>query len=91
MDKESIKKIVVSHIEQNFPEYAGVEPDIQEEIIRIEDTSFAKAGMMPVPPKKVYIAVFKKEVIAEDGGRIKSVLRATLDEQGKIIKTTHSK
>ncbi len=91
MDKESIREIVISHIEQNFPEYKGIEPDIQEEVVRIEDTSFAKAGMIPIPPKKVYVAVFKREVIAEDGGRIKTVLRTTLDKEGKIIKTTHSK
>jgi len=91
MDKESIREIVVSHIEENFPEYTGVEPDIQEEIIRIEDATYTKASMIPAPPKKVYVAVFKKEIITEDGGKIKSVLRTTLDEQGKIIKTTHSK
>lgn len=91
MDKKSIREIVISHIKMNFPEYAGIEPDIQEEVIRLENTSFVKAGMIPVPPKKVYVAIFKKEVITEDGCKIKSILRATLDGQGKIIKTTHSK
>ena len=91
MDNESIRKIVISHIEKNFPEYKNIEPDIQEEVVRIEDATYAKAGMIPVPPKKIYVAVFKKEVIAEDGGKIKSVLRATIDEKGNIVKTTHSK
>jgi len=91
MDKKRIREIVISYIERSFPEYTGVEPDIQEEVVRIEDASFAKAGMVPIPPKKVYVAVFKKEIIAEDGGKIKKVLRTTLDEKGRIIKTTHSK
>jgi len=91
MDKEGIKKIVVSHIERNFPEYKGIEPEIQEEMVKIEDTTFAKAEMIPLPPKKVYVAVIKKEMVAENRGKIKSVIRITLDREGKIIKTTHSK
>ena len=91
MDKDKVKEIVVEHIKKHYPEYADIEPEVEEEVVEIEEGTFMKAGMMPVPPKKLYIAVFKKEIKTEDGGKIKSILRTTLDEDGKIIKISHSK
>jgi hypothetical protein len=93
----SSKKInaLKQEIIKNFPEFENIEPEIETKEITPNIKTMAKLGLnvarTKVQKQKVHIATFGTQVKADDGSAIQKVVRATLDEQGNIIRISHSK
>ena len=90
LSSEELKKLVVAYVKKDSPEFADVEPSVQEEERSIPQTVERKLGLSHPKkiPSKVTVFTFKKVVIAEDGAKIPVVSRVTVDENGNIIKVT---
>ncbi|RKZ24333.1 hypothetical protein DRQ20_07205 [bacterium] len=82
---------VIKKIVEQFPEFEGVEPEIREEEVSHPSSLFAKAGMLPVPPRKIKTYTFRKKITLPDGTEHEKILRATVDDEGEIKKITVSK
>lgn len=82
---------IVKKIIEKFPEFEGVEPEVREEEITYPSSVFAKAGITPLPSKKIKTYTFRKRILLPDGNECEKILRATVDEKGKIRKITLSK
>ncbi|NIP31799.1 MAG: hypothetical protein GTO02_20010 [Candidatus Dadabacteria bacterium] len=88
---ETLKKTIA----QQFPEMKNVEPIIEAKEIIPHVQTAAKLGInmkrTAVRRQQVHIATFGTQIKAEDGSTIQKVIRATLDEDGNIIRISHSK
>lgn len=88
---EALKKIIT----KQFPELKDIEPKIETREIKPDVNTAAKLGInmkrAPVQKQQVHIATFGTHVKVNDGSTIKRVIRATLDEDGNIIRISHSK
>lgn len=90
MEKKDIEKIIRNRIKKEYPEFSDIVPHIEEKEISISEGEFKKAKMKPVGKKNIWVAVFRKYFRSEDGIDIEKTLRATISEDGKIIKITES-
>ena len=97
MIRLSSKKInaLKQEIIKSFPEFENVEPEIETKEITPNIKTMAKLGLnvarTKVQKQQIHIATFGTQVKADDGSAIQKVVRATLDEQGNIIRISHSK
>ena len=90
LSSEELKKLVLAYVKKDSPEFADVEPSVQEEERSIHQPVERKLGLLHPKkiPSKVTVFTFKKVVTAEDGAKIPVVNRITVDENGNIIKAT---
>ncbi|MFX0139376.1 MAG: hypothetical protein ACFFDN_37395 [Candidatus Hodarchaeota archaeon] len=88
---DALKKTIT----KQFPEFKNIEPDIKTTEITPNVNAMAKLGIdtkrTPVQKQQVHIATFGTQVKADDGSTTQKIVRATLDEQGNIIRISHSK
>ncbi len=77
MDSKTVNS-VCSQIYRRFPDVNGVRPKIQTLPIAGQAAS-------------TYLLVFKGTATTADGKTLARIVRATVDEQGKILKVTTSK
>ena len=84
------KKIVMQ-----FPEFKNVEPNIETKEIAPPLKTISKLGLstkrVSDRKQKVHIATFGTQLKAEDGSVNPIIVRATLDEDGNILRISHSK
>lgn len=87
---EELKKIAKEFIEKDTPELADQEPTVQDEKRIVPKEVEQKLGIeLPkAMPSNAKTFTFVKTVTAEDGAEIPIVSRVTIDEDGKIIKST---
>ncbi len=79
-------------ITRDFPEFKGIEPKITEKIIRPQDKLYKKLSLgIPKAFHRVYRLSFRKTVKTVDEIPIEKILNVLLDEEGEIIKITHSR
>jgi len=69
---------VCSQIYRRFPEVNNVRPKVQ--------TQPTSSSASPI-----YLLIFKGAVTTADGKTLARIVRATVDEQGKILKVTTSR
>lgn len=81
--EEAAIESVKTKVYQRFPEMRGVEPTIEERT----------PGPSPVtsPPRKMFVFTFRKTLRAEDGATITQTVRATVDEEGRVVKMVGSR
>jgi len=88
---DALKKTIA----KQFPEFKNIEPDIKTTEIAPHVNAMAKLGIATkrtaVRKQQVHIATFGARVKADDGSTTQKVVRATLDEDGNIIRISHSK
>ncbi|MFQ6058518.1 MAG: hypothetical protein ACE5MB_06550 [Anaerolineae bacterium] len=97
--QETLEK-VKRHVLEQFPDFseedlAAIEPAVTRKFIRIPPTAARKAGISLAPGeptrKEVETYAFSKTVEAEDGAKLLRMVKVTVDEEGRIIKSTSSK
>jgi hypothetical protein len=76
MDSKTVNS-VCSQIYRRFPEVNGVRPKVQSQ-------ASPQAG-------STYLLIFKGTATTADGKTLPRIVRATVDEQGKILKVTTSR
>ena len=97
MSKLPTKKIdaLKKTIAKQFPEFKDIEPDIKTTEITPHVNAMAKLGIdtkrTSIRKQQVHIAIFGTQIKADDGSTTQKVVRATLDEDGNIIRISHSK
>jgi len=88
---DALKKIIT----KQFPELKNIEPKIETKEIKPDVNTASKLGIdmkrTPVRKQQVHVATFGAQIKASDGSTVKRVVRATLDEDGNIIRISHSK
>lgn len=88
---EDLKKTIAIQ----FPEFQNIEPKIETKEIAPKVNAMAKLGInmkrTPIQKQQVHIATFGTQVKTDDGSTVQKVIRATLDENGDIIRISHSK
>jgi hypothetical protein len=77
MDSKTINS-VCSQIYRQFPEVNGVQPKVQPQ------SNSSQAG-------STYLLIFKGTAKTADGKNLPRIVRATVNDQGKIIKVTTSR
>jgi hypothetical protein len=80
---ESISKQVF----RQYPDVKGSRPSVQKQAVASE----AKNGVPAANGKTRYVVTYKGSGRAPDGRTIQRVVRATTDENGRIIKMSTSK
>ncbi len=90
MERKDIEKLVKNIIKKDYPDFIDVVPHIEEREIAIPEAEFKKAKMKPIGKKKVWVAIFRKYFKSDDGFEIQKTIRATISQDGKIIKITES-
>ncbi|HPE63186.1 MAG TPA: hypothetical protein PLQ49_03655 [Methanothrix sp.] len=86
---EDLKKMVKDYLKEDSPQLADVEPVISEEVYTIPESVQRKLDLsIPKSIKKVKVLTYGKIVTAEDGAKIPIVTRVTVDEDGKILRST---
>lgn len=78
-------------VREKFPEMADVEPSLSEKRshskrVRKRDDASANEGC-----KSLYVLTFEREVSLPGGGRLKRLVRVTMDDSGEVVKLTSSK
>ncbi len=79
MDKNTLSSIM-NLVYKNYPDFQGIQPSVQPQ----ENNSAIKT------PSKLFILIFKTKVNSSNDKSIQKYLRITVDEQGKILKTSIS-
>lgn len=82
---------LVAKISENYPEVHGASPSVEEKQLSVSAEAMKKLNISSVPSQKQFIVTFRKEITTEDGTPLQKVVRATLDEQGEVIRVTESK
>jgi hypothetical protein len=77
MDSKTVNSIC-SQIYRRFPEVNGVHPKVQPQ------STSGQVG-------STYLLIFKGTATTADGKTLPRIVRATVDEQGKILKVTTSR
>jgi hypothetical protein len=77
MDSKTVNS-VCSQIYRRFPEVNGVHPKVQPQSTSVQAGS-------------TYLLIFKSTATTADGKTLPRIVRATIDEQGKILKVTTSR
>lgn len=77
----------------DFPEMAGVEPDVTPSPAGAEPRLLRKLGAARPkgPSRALYLLTFRQSVTAGDGATMPRVVRATVDSDGTVVKMTVSK
>jgi len=85
-----LKKIAMAELAKGSPGLTGVEPSVSEEERSVPEAVGKKLAIdhRKVVATKAKVFTFKKTVVAEDGAKIPVIARITVDENGKIIKST---
>ena len=90
--KEIIQAVKVQ-VTERFPEMGNVEPEIEAKIIPSQPEIARKLGVPTIRPpgKQLYVCTFRKSVETEDGTKLTTIVKATVDEEGKVTKIISSK
>jgi hypothetical protein len=78
-------------VRDKFPEMAGVEPSLSEKRShskRVKERHNASANEAC---KSLYVLTFEREVSLPGGGRLKRLVRVTMDDSGEVVKLMSSK
>jgi len=86
---------------EKFPEMKGVKPSVSVKRSQGKQLSARqlKSGNPPgggrgagtSAPDKRYIVTFEREIALPGGGKMKRMVRVTMDESGEVMKLTSSK
>ena len=91
MNKNQLTNII-KQIGRKFPEFKAVKPLISEQIIKPQMEIYHKLSMgAPKQIKKLTRLKFRKKASTRDRTTLERILIVTLNENGKIIKTSMSK
>jgi hypothetical protein len=82
---ELVKQKVVA----DFPELRGVEPSCSRKTLEAEIADRLEVSL-PKKAEAVYVLTFRKDIPLEDV-RLPRVVRATVTDEGKILKVSVSK
>ena len=86
MKVNELKKLCEAKIKSDFPEFSDIEPRIETIDTDVKKYSKRLGRKFTEGKKKIYGYVYEKHV-----HDFKKILRIVIDENGNIIKITHSK
>lgn len=78
-------------VRDKFPEMAGVEPSVSEKRSRSKGIGRGSSSSGKSGCADHFVLTFEKEVSLPGGGRLKRLVRLTLDDSGEVVKLTSSK
>ncbi len=91
MEKSKISKII-KQTYKNFSEFKGVKPLIAARIIKPQTSIYRKLSMgSPKTAKKITTLKFKRKITTADRVELERILTITVDEKGRIVKTSMSR
>jgi hypothetical protein len=74
---------------ERFPEFRGIEPQVRERRYKVTNRLLAKLGLGGKEAIRTEtILTFVREFSAEDGVKIKKILKVHIDAKGHITKFT---
>ena len=76
-------------VRDKFPEMAGVEPSVARK--RSQSKEVKRGSGAASRSEQHYVFTFEKEVSLPGGGRLKRLVRVTMDESGGVVRLTSSK
>jgi hypothetical protein len=87
---------------EKFPEMDGIKPSVSEESSRSKELSARQLGSRSSTSPSVgsgrssgccahYVVTFERDVPLPDGGKMKRLVRVTMDEAGDVLRFTSSK
>jgi len=77
-----VLKTIVQQIHRRFPEFAGIQPKVRQQI---------STQPKDFQTKLTYLLTFQKKVVVAESKSIPRWVRVVIDEQGKILKLTTSR
>ncbi|MDY6788168.1 MAG: hypothetical protein SVK54_08610 [candidate division WOR-3 bacterium] len=86
MKENELKKLCGEKVRSDFPEFIDIEPTIETIDTDVKKYSKQLGRQFTGGEKKIYGYVYEKHV-----NNFKKILRIVIDENGNIIKITHSK
>lgn len=84
---------LVTKIGLDYPEVVGVSPTIEEKHTEVPVAALRKLNLqLPSGPSpQGFILTFRRQLTTEDGQPLLAVVRATLDDEGRLVRVTCSK
>lgn len=86
MEQNELTKLCKEKIRSDFPRFSDIEPRIESIDTDVKKYSKQLGRQFPAHDKRIYGYVYEKSI-----NGFKSILRIVIDENGNIIKITHSK
>ncbi len=78
-------------VRDKFPEMAGVEPSVSEKRSRSKRVGRSSSSSAESGCSSHFVLTFEKEVCLPGGGKLKRLVRVTMDDSGEVVKLTSSK
>ncbi len=84
---------LVAQIGTDYPEVAGVSPTLEEKRTEVPVAALRKLNLevSPAASRPAFLLTFRRQLTTEDGQPLLAVVRATLDDQGRLVRVTCSK
>ncbi len=95
MTAEEVTRLLpslIAQISESYPEVRGARSTVEQKRSEISPEALRKLNIPnPPSPQTRFVVTFRNEMTAQNGTPLFSIVRATLDGEGRLLRVTSSK